>query len=51
LVGVVHGGRTELFEATATQIDSRAERLTATAREFHHLRSPLECTNDQPSLC
>ena len=38
---------TALFEATAVGVDSRAERLTATARAFRHPRSPLERANDQ----
>ena len=42
---VVEG--TALFEATAVGPDSRAERLTATARAFRHPRSPLEHANDQ----
>jgi P-type E1-E2 ATPase len=36
-----------LFEATAVGVDSRAERLTATARAFRHPRSPLERANDR----
>jgi cation-transporting P-type ATPase E len=36
-----------LFEATAVGSDSRAERLTATARAFRHPRSPLERANDR----
>jgi P-type E1-E2 ATPase len=36
-----------LFEATAVGGDSRAERLTATARAFRHPRSPLERANDR----
>ena len=36
-----------LFEATAVGLDSRAERLTATARTFRHPRSPLERANDR----
>jgi cation-transporting ATPase E len=36
-----------LFEATAVGLDSRAERLTATARAFRHPRSPLERANDR----
>jgi len=36
-----------LFEATAVGADSRAERLTATARAFRHPRSPLERANDR----
>jgi magnesium-transporting ATPase (P-type) len=36
-----------LFEATAVGPDSRAERLTATARAFRHPRSPLERANDR----
>ena len=36
-----------LFEATAVGSDSRAERLTATARAFRHSRSPLERANDR----
>jgi cation-transporting P-type ATPase E len=42
---VVEG--TALFEATAVGPDSRAERLTATARAFRHPRSPLERANDR----
>ena len=42
---VVEG--TALFEATAVRLDSRAERLTATARAFRHPRSPLERANDR----
>ena len=42
---VVEGGA--LFEATAVGPDSRAERLTATARAFRHPRSPLEQANDR----
>jgi cation-transporting P-type ATPase E len=42
---VVEGGG--LFEATAVGADSRAERLTATARAFRHPRSPLERANDR----
>jgi P-type E1-E2 ATPase len=38
---------TALFEATAVGPDSRAERLTATARTFRHPRSPLERANDR----
>jgi cation-transporting P-type ATPase E len=38
---------TALFEATAVGPDSRAERLTATARAFRHPRSPLERANDR----
>jgi cation-transporting P-type ATPase E len=38
---------TALFEASAVGLDSRAERLTATARAFRHPRSPLERANDQ----
>jgi cation-transporting P-type ATPase E len=38
---------TALFEATAVGSDSRAERLTATARSFRHPRSPLQRANDQ----
>jgi cation-transporting ATPase E len=38
---------TALFEATAVGDDSRAERLTATARSFRHPRSPLERANDR----
>jgi cation-transporting ATPase E len=41
----VEGGG--LFEATAVGPDSRAERLTATARAFRHPRSPLERANDR----
>jgi len=36
-----------LFEATAVGPDSRAERLTVTARTFRHPRSPLERANDR----
>ncbi len=36
-----------LFGATAVGADSRAERLTATARAFRHPRSPLERANDR----
>ena len=36
-----------LFEATAVGPDSRAERVTATARAFRHPRSPLERANDR----
>jgi cation-transporting P-type ATPase E len=36
-----------LFEATAVGPESRAERLTATARAFRHPRSPLERANDR----
>jgi magnesium-transporting ATPase (P-type) len=35
------------FEVTAVGPDSRAERLTATARTFRHARSPLERANDR----
>ncbi len=35
------------FEATAVGADSRASRLTATARAFRHPRSPLERVNDR----
>jgi cation-transporting P-type ATPase E len=42
---VVEGGA--LFETTAVGPDSRAERLTATARAFRHPRSPLERANDR----
>ena len=38
---------TALFEATAVGAESRAERLSATARAFRHPRSPLERANDQ----
>jgi magnesium-transporting ATPase (P-type) len=38
---------TALFEVTAVGADSRAERLTATARAFRHPRSPLERANDR----
>jgi magnesium-transporting ATPase (P-type) len=38
---------TALFEATAVGPDSRASRLTATARAFRHPRSPLERANDR----
>jgi magnesium-transporting ATPase (P-type) len=36
-----------LLEATAVGANSRAERLTATARAFRHPRSPLERANDR----
>jgi cation-transporting P-type ATPase E len=36
-----------LFEATAVGPESRAARLTATARAFRHPRSPLERANDR----
>lgn len=36
-----------LFEATAVGPDSRADKLTATARAFRHPRSPLERANDR----
>jgi len=36
-----------LFEATAVGPDSRAAKLTATARAFRHPRSPLEKSNDR----
>jgi magnesium-transporting ATPase (P-type) len=36
-----------LFEATAVGPESRAGRLTATARAFRHPRSPLERANDR----
>jgi len=36
-----------LYEATAVGADSRAARLTATARTFRHPRSPLERANDR----
>jgi magnesium-transporting ATPase (P-type) len=36
-----------LFEATAVGPDSRAARLTATARAFRHPRSPLERASDR----
>ena len=36
-----------LFETTAVGADSRAERITATARAFRHPRSPLERANDR----
>lgn len=36
-----------LYEATAVGADSRASRLTATARAFRHPRSPLERANDR----
>jgi magnesium-transporting ATPase (P-type) len=36
-----------LFETTAVGPDSRAERLTETARAFRHPRSPLERANDR----
>ena len=42
---VVEGGG--VFEATAVGPESRAERLTATARAFRHARSPLERSNDR----
>ncbi len=42
---VVEGAAT--FEATAVGPDSRAEKLTATARSFRHSRSPLERANDR----
>ena len=42
---VIEGGA--LLEATAVGSDSRAERLTATARAFRHPRSPLERANDR----
>jgi cation-transporting P-type ATPase E len=35
------------YEATAVGPDSRAERLTETARAFRHPRSPLERANDR----
>jgi cation-transporting P-type ATPase E len=35
------------FEATAVGADSRAAKLTATARAFRHPRSPLEQANDR----
>ena len=38
---------TALFKATAVGAESRAERLSATARAFRHPRSPLERANDQ----
>jgi magnesium-transporting ATPase (P-type) len=38
---------TALFEATAVGSDSRAARLTETARAFRHPRSPLERANDR----
>jgi cation-transporting ATPase E len=38
---------TALFEATAVGPESRAARLTATARAFRHPRSPLERANDR----
>jgi P-type E1-E2 ATPase len=38
---------TALFEATAVGPDSRAARLTDTARAFRHPRSPLERANDR----
>ena len=41
----VEGGA--LFEATAVGADSRAARLTATARTFRHPRSPLERANNR----
>jgi cation-transporting P-type ATPase E len=36
-----------LFEATAVGLESRAARLSATARTFRHPRSPLERANDR----
>jgi cation-transporting ATPase E len=36
-----------LFEAAAVGADSRAARLTETARAFRHPRSPLELANDR----
>ena len=42
---VVEGGG--LFESTAVGAESRAERLTSTARAFRHARSPLERANDR----
>jgi len=36
-----------LFEATAVGPDSRAAKLTETARTFRHSRSPLERANDK----
>ena len=36
-----------LFEVAAVGPESRAERLTATARAFRHARSPLERANDR----
>jgi cation-transporting P-type ATPase E len=36
-----------LFEAKAVGAESRAEKLTATARTFRHPRSPLERANDR----
>ncbi|HUE26955.1 MAG TPA: HAD-IC family P-type ATPase [Solirubrobacteraceae bacterium] len=36
-----------VFEAKAVGADSRAEKLTATARTFRHPRSPLERANDR----
>src|SRR6266550_1345104 len=36
-----------LFEATAVGEESRAAKLTATARAFRHPRSPLERANDR----
>ena len=42
---VAEGGA--LFEATGVGSDSRAARLTATARAFRHPRSPLERANDR----
>ena len=36
-----------MFEATAVGAESRAARLTATARAFRHPRSPLERANDR----
>jgi magnesium-transporting ATPase (P-type) len=40
-------GGAALYEATAVGPDSRAARLTATARAFRHPRSPLERANDR----
>ena len=40
-----------LFEATAVGADSRAGRLTATARAFRHARSPLERATTGSSSC
>lgn len=36
-----------VFEATAVGTDSRAARVTQTARSFRHARSPLERANDR----
>src|SRR5262249_58086255 len=45
--GSVAGEGAALVEATAVGPDSRAARLTATARAFRHPRSPLERANDR----